>query len=250
MFRRNRTPVIKFYGSPLLETETKPRPASKFIPDWFKKLKPLLNDDCGHKTSRIMSQESGIIGNATVKKCVPFLDAYGLGYIVPMPVDCNFEKSESGVKVDWAFGGCDGLETVIASHTPDQLKGCPFQSGTNDGSFYKLTNAWHIQTPPGYSSLVVAPLNQPDLPIQVLSGVVDTDTYHSINFPFLLNMDEGHRLIKAGTPVAQIIPFKRESWKSEHHDLTENMLNKHKASISTYLHDFYKRKHHKKKTFI
>jgi hypothetical protein len=44
--------------------------------------------------------------------------------------------------------------------------------------------------------------------------VVDTDTYTSpVNFPFTLNDPKFEGLIPAGTPIAQVIPFKREQWE-------------------------------------
>jgi len=47
-----------------------------------------------------------------------------------------------------------------------------------------------------------------------LPGIVDTDKYNSpVNFPFILNDIKFTGLIPAGTPIAQVIPFKRDSWK-------------------------------------
>jgi hypothetical protein len=51
----------------------------------------------------------------------------------------------------------------------------------------------------------------------ILPGIVDTDQYKAaVNFPFVLNeADKFEGLIPAGTPMAQVIPFKRDSWKME-----------------------------------
>jgi hypothetical protein len=51
----------------------------------------------------------------------------------------------------------------------------------------------------------------------ILPGVVDTDQYKApVNFPFVLNeADKFEGLIPAGTPMAQVIPFKRDSWQME-----------------------------------
>ena len=47
-----------------------------------------------------------------------------------------------------------------------------------------------------------------------MPGIVDTDKYVSpVNFPFILNDIKFTGLIPAGTPIAQVIPFKRDSWK-------------------------------------
>lgn len=47
-----------------------------------------------------------------------------------------------------------------------------------------------------------------------MPGIVDTDKYASpVNFPFILNDIKFTGLIPAGTPIAQVIPFKRDSWR-------------------------------------
>jgi hypothetical protein len=50
----------------------------------------------------------------------------------------------------------------------------------------------------------------------ILPGIVDTDEYYApINFPMVINDPNFEGLIPKGTPIAQVIPFKRESWKME-----------------------------------
>ena len=47
---------------------------------------------------------------------------------------------------------------------------------------------------------------------KVLDGVVDTDTYYNnINFPFIWTGGSGEFVIPKGTPLVQVIPFRRES---------------------------------------
>ena len=250
MFRTKKTPKVKFYGSDLLdEVCANPRPANKFIPEWFKNLPPYLGvDGSKSKKTKVLTQE-GIKGNGTIKKCVPVLDAFCMGYMIPLPFDLIVKKHTDGAEFAWTFGGCAGLETAMSSHAPEQLTGCPMSSGTNDDTYHKLHNPWHIHTPKGYSCLITTPLNRGELPIQILSGVVDTDNYHTINFPFILNVEEGEHLIEAGTPLAQVIPFKRERWESEVENLTEDRVGRSRALIDTFMHEYYKRRHHVKKSF-
>jgi hypothetical protein len=51
----------------------------------------------------------------------------------------------------------------------------------------KFINNWIIETPKGYSCLIVPPIHRPDTEINILPGIVDTDSYTSpISFPFVL----------------------------------------------------------------
>jgi hypothetical protein len=71
-----------------------------------------------------------------------------------------------------------------------------------------------------------------------------------INTPFILNLEEGEHLIEAGTPVVQIIPFKREPWNHNIKEFTKNDLDLEVNLITSFFNNFYKRNHHKKKTFL
>jgi hypothetical protein len=54
-----------------------------------------------------------------------------------------------------------------------------------------------------------------DLPFYSLPSIVDTDRHPApVNFPFFLRKDFTG-ILESGTPIMQIIPFKREEWKSE-----------------------------------
>jgi hypothetical protein len=74
---------------------------------------------------------------------------------------------------------------------------------------------WAVELPEGYSALYTHPLNRFDLPFFMTIGIIDND---KVNLPgtmpfFIAKGFEG--TIPAGTPYAQIIPFKREDWESE-----------------------------------
>ena len=72
-----------------------------------------------------------------------------------------------------------------------------------------------METPEGYSLLVINPLNRFDLPFLTTNGIIDSDMYTiSGLIPFFLK-DNFVGLIPKGTPYAQVIPFKREDWKME-----------------------------------
>ena len=112
------------------------------------------------------------------------------------------------------------------SHSLGQIgEKCPFAEKNSFLPIYKILSPWIITTPPGYSCLFVPPLNNRDDRFEIVAGIVDTDTYpYSVNFPFVLNGDKYKTLktiIKRGTPIAQVIPFKRSSWKMEINEIED-----------------------------
>lgn len=179
-----------------------PKPASSFIPEWYKKLESYLG---GEKKPTGGGQTS-----ATVKRCMPVFDAITNGYIIVSPADIYITHKEdiNGNKIPW-FEWSD--HNQIQWHPVEQAPEHP-QRGANIG-YPKWINSWGIKTPKGYSTLFVQPMHRESV-FTILPGIVDTDVFTiPVNFPFVLNDVNFEGLIPAGTPIAQVIPIKRDSWK-------------------------------------
>lgn len=183
----------------------KPEPASKHLPDWYKKMRPFTGGKKEHEAYANNTK------NVTIKWCNPFGDALTAGYFILLENDVQIKQTENGPSYVWFRGGDD----FISSHSKDQISPDLIPDGYGEDPM-KFINPWGIKTPPGYSTLFTHPLNRTELPFLTLNGVVDTDDYNQpVNFPFLLK--EGYEgIIEAGTPIAQVIPFKREVWQAEY----------------------------------
>lgn len=181
-----------------------PKPARSYVPDWYKKSEKFVGGR--HLLSPIMG-----LGSKTIKTCVPFLDAFTTGYIIELTQDVQVTHSPNGETIlNWGVA-----ENPIAEHRSFEL----MQQFPISEEFTKEAFAWkfdyYYKTPKGYSVLVTHPLNRYDLPFITLSGVVDSDNgITKGNLPFLIKKNfEG--IIPSGTPIAQMLPFKRENWESK-----------------------------------
>lgn len=215
-----------------------PRPAISALPEWYKTKKPLLD---GEKKFKVFSDG---LKNATIKRCNPFGDALGAGYFIFLENDLQV-TFEDGVQVlAWPRGG----ENYIGQHSLGQISEELIPKNYSKQP-WKFKNYWGIETPAGYSTLFVHPLNRTELPFIILDGVVDTDSYKQpVNFPFLLRKDfEG--IIEAGTPIAQVIPFKRESWESEIVDHDPKRVIEIETPDRRKIFRMYKNLHWKRKEY-
>lgn len=197
--------IIKFTDTIGVPEEYRPVPASKIIPDWYKNLESYISGE---------KRPDGNAGTtATAKRCMPIFDAITGGYIISTHTDLWVsQRPDDNGKIqpyyEWANFGALGF------HPKHQLPDHPDGAG-HEITYPKWINAWAITTPPGYSCLFISPLHR-ETPIIVLPGVVDTDTYNApVNFPFVLRDPKMDGLIPAGTPIMQVIPFKREEWQME-----------------------------------
>lgn len=171
----------------------KPRPAGKFMPDYFAKLKP---------------QATSHPSSSTVKRCVPFIDALTLGYIIPLWSDVFVQASNGDLKIEFPEGL--QMKQSLSAHGNEQIKNHPLSDMPYGNMPLKWHNPWGIKTPKGWSVLITSPLNRLETRFKILDGVVDTDEYYNkINFPFIWTGGDGEFLIPAGTPIAQVIPFER-----------------------------------------
>jgi hypothetical protein len=203
---------IKFIaaGKHVLEVREKPVPALELLPDWWKDMQP-FSDGKFYLDP---------YPSSTAKKCFPLLDGLTSGYILKLWSDIFVTKDQNGNRViQWAVG-----EPVLDPWHQSQVSSYSIPEGYGK-EVYKYFHGWIIETPKNYSCLITHPIGYQDLPVRTLTGVVDTDKLIThANAPFLIKEDfEG--IIPKGTPMAQIIPFKRDNWKMEIDLITEQESN-------------------------
>lgn len=187
-----------------------PKPASACLPDWYKQNKPYV------EKKSINFDGNDFIPARTIKKCTPIYDSITSGYIIFSTIDIDIKSTENlSAYMQWPnkFNFISNKIAVdpIQFHNFEQLEEYPFLE--KEERVPKFVNPWGIETPKGYSVFVTTPMHR-DLPFEILPGIVDTDKMNApINFPFLLNKKGWTGVITSGTPIAQIIPFKRDSWE-------------------------------------
>jgi len=222
----------------------KPTPASKHIPNWYKNM-PVHMDN---EKITGLNKESVAVSNLTLKGCSPFLDAITFGYMFTLPADLEFRNHKGkGINVRWAVP-----TELLGSHGPLQAPGLPAPFGGNL-DLLKWKPGWRVITPPGYSCLFTHPTNRHDLPFRTFSGVVDTDTYPlGVEFPFQLLqvIDEDIFVLEKGTQICQVIPFKRDSWKSEEVPFNEEANKKNGFLLKSKIVRSYKKQFWHKKSYL
>jgi hypothetical protein len=184
------------------------------------------------------------VANHSFKKCVPLLDSLSFGYIVPLWADVMVEQNEQGPEIFWKTN-----QAVFMLHGVSSRE-IPAPAGY-DQLVYKLNNCWIPQTPKGYSCLITSPFGYNDLPFKAITAVVDTDrSTLELVFPMWIKTGfEG--IVEKGTPMVQILPFKRDDWEStfdyyengEYYNVIENQ-NFNSTMVGHYL-----KNHHSKKKF-
>lgn len=251
----------------------KVEPSNNFLPKWFKRMKPIiprtkasssavLNEDVLSVKKCIPFLESMSAGytipmwadlkierlprlafrsqSGQVLNQKPFFlrknerpeDFVGK-YIFGQVVD-TVEVGDVGLNINFPENSGSEIQTHLRSQV--ELEG---RFSLVD-EIFKLVSPWAITTPKGYSCIFKNPSNNFSSPITLFEAVVDTDRYYNpVAFPFFvsdLNSDE--YIIKAGTPICQVIPVKRERF-----DLEVGLPVDQRVPINTFAHfmDYYRR---------
>jgi len=127
----------------------------------------------------------------------------------------RFEKSDTlSIYLNFPAGAdsIDSDKPPLSRHSWSQVGDlCDLKKYKFGQDLFKFHNPWLIETSPGWSVKIQNPPNNWENDINILEGVVDTDTYYNqINFPFVwTGSEQGEWVIPKGTPLIHVVPFKR-----------------------------------------
>lgn len=148
----------------------------------------------------------------SLRACAGTIDLLSAGATLPMWTNYYFRLDPTGK--DWEMASDDMSPEAninrVSAFSHGSTGSCPITSvrAVETGSYPKLVNPWRIETAPGWSSLIVPIYWEPNLNYDVVPAIVHTDFYHTANIVLNIKTDLEF-MIKFGTPMVQIIPFKR-----------------------------------------
>jgi len=117
----------------------------------------------------------------------------------------------------------------------------------------KINVPWSVDVPKGYILHQFHPAYLDENRFTTLPGMYTSDTgLNTLNVPIILHMNKGEVLIKAGTPIAQLVLYKKESIQHENvlactskkflkkERLTYLLLNMRFKKLYNKIKDFWK----------
>ena len=224
------------------EIQLKPYPAVKQLPKWFVDAKPYSHRPGEPNDGKLHFRDR--TANATYKKCVPLLDSLSAGYLIPLWADVMIEQGDGFPEIYWKT-----IDSVFSLHGQPSRE-IPAPAGY-DQVVYKYLNCWIPQTPKGYSCLITSPLGYNNLPFKAVPAIVDTDS-STLELVFPMWVKTGFEgIVEKGTPMVQIIPFKRDDWDSTF-DYYEDGQYKNvieEKNFNSTMVGHYLKNHHSKKKF-
>lgn len=230
-------PTITF--KPVSEIYSKiydpPFPAGRDIPKWYK--------DQESYCDNIKSMGDNGLWNFTIKRCAPVFDTMSAGYIFTAPLDIYFEKQGESHRIVW--GSNDNFDVSI--HNPSQVSHYPVGRDYEPYPI-KITTGWITITPEHYSILLTHPMwRGNDSPFWVMPGIIDSDSYRGTTNFFMFVKKGFEGTVPTGTPIGQVIPFKRDEWDYQVDEYQENFYDIERLNDRKFIANSYKKRHRKEK---
>ena len=187
----------------------KPVLAKNIVPEWWKSIK-------------VAELNKGQV-QQTIRACPAMDDWLKSGWIITANRDIEVingtNPEDDGETTKVAAFDPSGQDYHSRSHPTTQFADA-FEylgKGSQIKDAFKMRNAWNVKTPPGYSCFYLDPFLFQNKYFATWQGIIDTDTFNvgmdNAQIIFYPKVDHSF-VIKAGTPLVQIIPFKRETWNA------------------------------------
>lgn len=194
-----------------------PLPAKNFVPEWYRNGEYYLSKKTGEIVSKNDKDAEG-----GMKSCAPFLDSMISGYFIVTWADIEVTKND-GENFEWRYVQKNPYseeyeEMQMPIRMINERVGkightIPRPHGYSKNHLV-FNGQWGIRTPRNWSIWFCHPQNRFDLPFHTTSGFADSDEFwNNGNIPFFIQKDWAG-IIPKNTPIAQLIPIKRESWTS------------------------------------
>ena len=234
---------IEFIPKFRLYSKVFPEPVSvsSAIPEWWKTQESHLNNDQNVYRGTML---------LTVKKCQSIFDSMTFGYYLKCPTDISIDATGDNLRVQLTSDIMGMQQHLISNHLKEQMAKYPIPEYFHS-EVVRIHPMWLVQTEPGYSSLFVAPMHADNSPIKAVPGVIDTDEYPSDGYLSFFVKKGFKGIIKQGTPIVQVIPFKRDDWESSLNKEkdSDTQIRAQQLSVRSVFRNGYRKKMWSKKIF-
>jgi len=205
-----------------------PQPANKFLPEWYKKNK--------------ISNKLNLFGpdkeHPHAKNCPAIQEEMLNGIVLPAWSDIWIDMKDNEVNWKTTVGENFFIPNWkwIGSHNLQQIKSMNLNTIVNFG-ILKLFSPYYFSTPKGYGLSFRDVFYHHRKDIRLLPGMVETDIWHEVNFPFEFTQDitnqETKFIIEAGSPLMLLTPYKiNEKYNLKLNKFNDKFYGKQKKNTS------------------
>lgn len=171
-----------------------PKESKHFLPDWFKNMPANISQN------KLRPEVK------TVKMCPSFSTIFNEGFVLVAPCDILLKFDNKTKRYEWHTPNSKfGLEV----HGNEQLID---YVNTDIKMIFKIQMPYYAIVPRGYSFRQIPLIYNFNKDWQVAYGNFKADKVPELTIQIMYTSDKEEILIKQGTPLCQMIPYKREKF--------------------------------------
>ena len=158
-----------------------------------------------------------------VYQCPGIFDLYKQGFVVRMwhDVIIKTDKTRKGFGMITPSNELENPGKSLVDLHKDELSGFIPTRPHSLPNVLKFNTPWNVIAPKGVKFLVL-PIAYPDShEFESAIGILDPSISTEINFQVWWNVLDGEYLLKAGTPMVHLIPFREETFELENRAMTD-----------------------------
>ena len=214
-------------------------PAKQFKHKWMSNLN---KDVVSHNNACPVSATKG-----NTARCPGIIDLHQTGFIVPAPFDFVITTNGSKENFEWlmhidpAMVNKDIKQPYISLHPKEQLHNYSPPREDSLDVIIKVNTYWKLLSSDDIVFLQM-PIPYPDHNIfTACHGIIDSNKYNALNLQLQWHKINGEHLIKAGTPLCQLVPMPKDFAVDLLVDkITEDDIYASKAYSYVTMHEFTK----------
>lgn len=234
----------------LRDVITPPSPVSKANMKWWNSIEQRYSPELGIGNEPSAWVRNNRVGGSA-RTCPAISDAITHGYVLYSGTDVYFDTTVDPVRAQRTLGvptDQDGNE-ILYRNDLWQTKDVLFTPTGFNPQTFKLDPMFGIRTEKGYSVLITSIFYRDDLPWRFMDSIIDTDTFPLYDHVSFWIKNDFSGVVKQGTPMFQVIPFKREGFDMEITPLDEFSRVSHSHAVYSTFTQGYKKHFWNRKKF-
>lgn len=159
------------------------------------------------------------------KNCPGIKKIATTGWIVTAPADFIIKTNGDGTHIEWQepyrfTKVSEGRDAYVSAHGPAQTIPLLDDPSTTLGTAIKLETPWRVEASDDLVLLQLPVTYNNESRFSAATGVLDTRYGHLLNIQLFWKNLDGETLVRAGTPLCQLIPVARSMLNSSSYDVT------------------------------
>lgn len=158
-----------------------------------------------------------------IVRCPGIFEMFGNGFIVSMWHDVEITTNNTSFTYtvpDNKLNEMLGKDVVQIQHESGVARFLPKRPWSCK-SILKINTPWHVMAPKGMKFLMLPLAYSDQFDFESCIGILDPSISSEINIQGYWNVPVGTKVLKAGTPIAQLIPITESKIKAIVRDMNE-----------------------------